>query len=110
MRNTKTPQGTETEQYKTNVEKVFTLRNTKTPQGTETAPICLPSQRARRIEKYEDPAGDGNIDSSSPLLNSDYIIEKYEDPAGDGNREPTSVSKKPINIEKYEDPAGDGNC
>ena len=36
------------------------LRNTKTPQGTET-PICHGTRQGNRaIEKYEDPAGDGN--------------------------------------------------
>ena len=36
------------------------------------------------IEKYEDPAGDGNqsVRVREPLLT---LIEKYEDPAGDGN-------------------------
>ena len=37
------------------------------------------------------------------------MIEKYEDPAGDGNRSSLRFNKNLIAIEKYEDPAGDGN-
>ena len=35
------------------------------------------------IEKYEDPAGDGN--SVGFIYCLIILIEKYEDPAGDGN-------------------------
>ena len=35
------------------------------------------------IEKYEDPAGDGN--GFEPSRTPIALIEKYEDPAGDGN-------------------------
>ena len=37
------------------------------------------------------------------------VIEKYEDPAGDGNYAVTSCTRYRDVIEKYEDPAGDGN-
>ena len=37
------------------------LRNTKTPQGTETLKQSAQLMRIMSIEKYEDPAGDGNI-------------------------------------------------
>ena len=60
------------------------LRNTKTPQGTET--VTTASSNAYdfiTIEKYEDPAGDGNYLLSECI--NDALIEKYEDPAGDGN-------------------------
>ena len=35
------------------------LRNTKTPQGTETYSEAMKNE-VEAIEKYEDPAGDGN--------------------------------------------------
>ena len=60
-----------------------------------------------RIEKHEDPAGDGNVIPTS-CNKSKVSIEKHEDPAGDGNTfEMVTESAPPI--EKHEDPAGDGN-
>ena len=58
LRNTKTPQGTETDYAR--VKNAFSLlRNTKTPQGTETV-LYFEHEEVTKIEKYEDPAGDGN--------------------------------------------------
>ena len=37
-----------------------------------------------KIEKYEDPAGDGNLCVRLDVVKR-LLIEKYEDPAGDGN-------------------------
>ena len=46
-----------------------------------------------KIEKYEDPAGDGNFDETTDIKVGD-LIEKYEDPAGDGNNgAPTSLTE-----------------
>ena len=39
------------------------MRNTKTPQGTETFGRICKRQILKQIEKYEDPAGDGNPDA-----------------------------------------------
>ena len=83
------------------------LRNTKTPQGTETL-HTIKYAIFNTIEKYEDPAGDGNRPYLLTGLSSS-IIEKYEDPAGDGNRKYFSTNSAVFPIEKYEDPAGDGN-
>ena len=44
----------------------YTLRNTKTPQGTETPQAFFYTASWHRIEKYEDPAGDGNMVSIQP--------------------------------------------
>ena len=109
------------------------MRNTKTPQGTETTwNISSIDLSPIGIEKYEDPAGDGN--PSLMRSNNVFAIEKYEDPAGDGNFESPKafdkllfplrntktpqgtetiipalyIQKSPL-IEKYEDTAGDGN-
>ena len=64
------------------------------------------------IEKYEDPAGDGNAQRRVCKFDGVLTIEKYEDPAGDGNFPPPISRFIPSIgiIEKYEDPAGDGNC
>ena len=59
------------------------------------------------IEKYEDPAGDGNI--KEIRARDSNTIEKYEDPAGDGNGIAVLLCGCNFRIEKYEDPAGDGN-
>ena len=83
------------------------MRNTKTPQGTETAVSSSSSAYLTTIEKYEDPAGDGNILLFMPA--SFLKIEKYEDPAGDGNLCVRLDVVKRLLIEKYEDPAGDGS-
>ena len=60
------------------------MRNTKTPQGTETVSCIHLQNTPLLIEKYEDPAGDGN--EAVKRFGGKAIIEKYEDPAGDGNR------------------------
>ena len=61
----------------------------------------------KEIEKYEDPAGDGNLYYGGKKVL--YEIEKYEDPAGDGNTAEIVGTIVGVIIEKYEDPAGDGN-
>ena len=60
LRNTKTPQGTETVIREREHFDIPVLRNTKTPQGTETQFRQTSPRSLFRIEKYEDPAGDGN--------------------------------------------------
>ena len=60
------------------------MRNTKTPQGRKRLAIALFACSVL-IEKYEDPAGDGNTFVSKNVIEVIHHIEKYEDPAGDGN-------------------------
>ena len=85
LRNTKTPQGTETINFFFHCQcSKFLLRNTKTPQGTETLWNRYDFRNSSGIEKYEDPAGDGNPVGTTGISKCSRI-EKYEDPAGDGN-------------------------
>lgn len=43
------------------------LRNTKTPQETETDATADVACCVRVIEKYEDPVGDGNVSTGCSL-------------------------------------------
>ena len=85
------------------------LRNTKTPQGTETQRLLCTLCKTLAIEKHEDPAGDGNFYTDCHRAYR-CSIEKHEDPAGDGNSLRHFLHRlAPKLIEKHEDPAGDGN-
>ena len=84
LRNTKTPQGTETQSLYY-LHRLTRLRNTKTPQGTETQRLLCTLCKTLAIEKHEDPAGDGNFYTACHRAYR-CSIEKHEDPAGDGNR------------------------
>ena len=84
MRNTKTPQGTETA-YLNHINNFsFTLRNTKTPQGTETVVPFRFRFRLIVLRNTKTPQGTETIDAKF-IDKVIKHIEKYEDPAGDGN-------------------------
>ena len=57
-----------------------------------------------KIEKYEDPAGDGNSYLSSSA--AFFMIEKYEDPAGDGNRNEIDLPKYSDRLRNTKTPQG----
>ena len=71
--------------------------------------LVLSSKTVKNIEKYEDPAGDGNMTIfflGSKVSN--VILRNTKTPQGTETDVASNIGMF-FCIEKYEDPAGDGN-